>query len=252
MRAAFLFTLLAPVLAGPATSEPLTIAVASNFSATARELVGEFESTHAYNVRIVSGSSGKLYAQIVNGAPFDVFLSADAERPKRLDELGLVVPGTRRAYAIGRLVLWSRDPDVGADCVGALERANGARVAIANPDVAPYGMAAKEYLERRGLWERLQPDLVIGENVLQAFLFAAQGGATFALTAASVVDGQSTVKPSCTAPIAPGLHAAIEQQAAQLARSAKHPGAGAFMRFLGSEAARRRISRAGYLVPDKE
>lgn len=242
----FLITVSGPALAG----EPLTVAVASNFRGTAGELASTFQARTGHATRLVTGSSGKLYAQIVNGAPFDVFLSADAERPKLLEEQGLIVPGSRRVYALGRLVLWSRDPRVGDDCIGALARGDGARIAIANPDLAPYGIAAREYLEERGLWDRLQPDLLIGENVLQAFLFAARGGATFALTAASVTDNQLSIDPSCSVPVPANLYRPIEQQVVLLARSAASPGAQAFMEFLGSEDARRGISQAGYSLPE--
>jgi molybdate transport system substrate-binding protein len=236
----------------PAHAGEATVAVASNFAAAARELAADFESSTGNRLRIVVASTGKLYAQIVNGAPFDIFLSADAARPERLEQQGLVVPGSRRAYALGRLVLWSRDPAAGRDCVAYLVRSERATVAIANPELAPYGLAARQYLESLGAWDSLEGRLVYGENVMQAFLFAARGGATFALTAASIVAAADASEASCSVMVPEESHEPVVQQYVQLERSAENAAARAFAAYLRSARARRLISAAGYALPAGE
>lgn len=229
-------------------AETVTVAVASNFSETAREVGRAFESHTDHDVRIVPGSSGKLYAQIVNGAPFDVFLSADALRPKRLEAGGFASRENRRPYAIGRLVVWSRDPELdGADCLALLASPGEDRVAIANPLFAPYGFAAKEYLQRMGWWDDLVPNLVMGENISQALQFAARGGARVGLVALSQVAGLENT--SCLEYLPAASHAPIEQQVVLLDRSTGNPAALAFMQFLRAAEATTIIEAAGYGLP---
>ena len=130
-----------------ASAESLTIAVASNFRVPAEQIVASFERATGHEVRISSASTGKLYAQIISGAPFDVLLAADSDRPRLLEESGIGIHGSRQTYAIGGLVLWSRDPaNTGADCRGLLNDLGARRLAIANPKTAPYGIAARQFL----------------------------------------------------------------------------------------------------------
>ncbi len=135
------------------------MAVAANFVPPFREVAMEFEKATGHTVQVASGSSGNFYTQIKNGAPFDVFFSADSERPKLLEEEGLGVKGSRFTYAIGRLVLWSPDPNLvkGED---TLRSEKFKHLAIANPKTAPYGVAAKQAMQKLGVWETVQPRLV--------------------------------------------------------------------------------------------
>ena len=152
LRTAFLILFLFP-LDSSAEGE-LTIAVASNFQRTATAIAEEFSRATQIPVRISTGSTGKLYAQIVNGAPYDVFLAADSARPKRLEDDGVAVKGSRLTYAIGSLLLWSADSALNeGDCLKALEAGSYRRLAIANPLTAPYGLAAKEFLQAAGVFD---------------------------------------------------------------------------------------------------
>ena len=151
-----------------ALAEGAVVAVASNFRIPAESLVQVFEEQTGHSVVVTSGSTGTLYAQIVNGAPFDVLLAADAERPGRLVKSGAALPDSRFTYAVGQLVLWSADPALnGHDCAEMLQQRQFRRLAIANPDTAPYGAAARQVLERLSLWGELDDRLVVGENIAQ-------------------------------------------------------------------------------------
>lgn len=246
-RAALVLSLLAAVASGTAAGEPLTVAVASNFARPATELGRLFSRSTGHTVAFVPSSTGKLYAQIVNGAPFDVFLAADRERPRRLEESGLGVAGSRFTYALGRLVVWSRDPALaGADCRAALADPAVGRVAIANPALAPYGSAARQFLEREGLWDRLQARLVYGENISQALHFVATQNAAIGLVARSQVLDTRLPAPSCSWIVPAGLHAPIAQDAIVLSRAADNAAAAAFVRFLAGERAAGVLRRFGY------
>lgn len=233
-----------------AFAQPLTVAVASNFITPAEQLAARFEAETGNRVRLVSGSTGKLYAQITNGAPFDVFLAADAERPRRLAEEGPGVPGTVFTFAAGGLVLWSADPTLaGVDCRQALERLGDRKLAIANPATAPYGRAAQEFLQATGLWERLQPQLVYGENIAQTLQFVASGNASLGLIAASQDVDERLPSPACRWPVPSGMHAAIDQKAILLKRAGNSAAAGAFLNFLRGGEAADIMRRHGYTVP---
>jgi molybdate transport system substrate-binding protein len=237
------------MLAVAAQAETARVAVASNFLATAEALGERFEQSTKHRVEWVPGSTGKLYAQIVNGAPFDLFLAADADRPRRLEALGLAVDGSRRTYARGRLMAWSRDPAAdGSACLAALRPGVPGKVAIANPEVAPYGAAAREYLVHEGLWDDIGPRLVLGENVAQTLQFAANGGAVVALVAASqLADGGSGLPGGiCSEAVPAEGHAPIEQQLVWLRRAADNPAAAAFLDYLAGEEAGRLIEASGY------
>jgi molybdate transport system substrate-binding protein len=237
------------MLAVAVQAETARIAVASNFLATAEALGKRFEDSSQHSVEWVPGSTGMLYAQIVNGAPFDLFLAADAVRPQRLEALGLTVDGSRRTYARGRLVAWSREPAAdGSACLAALRHGVPGKVAIANPDLAPYGVAAREYLLHEGLWDDIGSRLVLGENVAQTLQFAANGGAVVALVAASQLAEGATGLPDgvCTEAVPPESHAPIDQQLVQLRRAADNPAAAAFLEYLAGAEARRLVEASGY------
>jgi molybdate transport system substrate-binding protein len=231
-------------LAPGANAGEVHVAVATNFAATARTLADAFARETGHRAVPSEGSTGKLYAQIVSGAPFEVFLSADAERPRRLEEEGRAVSGSRFTYALGRLVLWSPDP-ARVDGPDALARDDFLHLAIANPELAPYGAAAREVLEGLGLWERLQPRLVRGEDVGQTFHFVASGGAELGFVALSLVTGRDGSRWM----VAPDGHAPLEQQAVLLVRGEGDEAARAFLDFLRGDAARGTIEKAGYGLP---
>jgi molybdate transport system substrate-binding protein len=236
---------LSPVTA--AGEDVVTVAVASNFANAAAEIATAFHEDTGRRVRLSTASTGKLYAQIVNGAPFDVLLAADSERPQRLEASGVGVAGTRFTYAIGELVLWSRRA---GDCRASLEQSDTGRVAIANPVTAPYGSAARDFLNKAGLWDVVEPRLVIGENIAQALQFVATGNAELGFIARAQLGVPGLPEATCTWLVPPATHEPIEQQALLLMRAASNPGARAFLDFLRSHAARVIIRRHGYRQPE--
>lgn len=228
----------------PAQAADLRIATAANFTGTLKKLVALYEQQSGYTTAVSTGSTGKLYAQIVNGAPFDIFLAADSRRPKLLEDANLTLPGSRETYAIGKLALWSASgllkdansfPDI--DSIGYL--------AIANPRLAPYGVAARQALESMGLWKAVSPKLVRGESISQAYQFAASGNATAGFIAASQIpygNGSHWLIPE-------HLHQPLEHQLVILN---DRPAAAKFVAFLDSTEARRLIEASGYSVPGDE
>jgi molybdate transport system substrate-binding protein len=249
LRRRLVTTLLAALALPAALAEPVTVAVASNFVRPADELAAHFRALDGADLRLVSGSTGKLYAQIANGAPFDIFLAADAERPRRLVDEGLGVADSRFTFATGGLVLWSRDPALaGQDCRLALDALGERRLAIANPLTAPYGQAAKTFLQRAGLWERVRPRLVYGENIAQTLQFVASGNASLGLIAASQSVDERLPAASCRWPVPAAMHASLDQQAVLLSRAKDDRAARAFLDFLRSDDAMAIIRDHGYTV----
>jgi molybdate transport system substrate-binding protein len=246
MRPRFVVALAAVLAcaAAPARAGEVHVAVAANFVKPLRAIAEAFQQETGDRVVVSEGSTGKLYAQIANAAPFEVFLSADAERPRRLLAEGHAVAGTDFAYALGRLALWSRD----AARVQGPEALRGEfrHLAIANPELAPYGLAARETLAKLGLWDALEPRLVRGEDVGQTVQFVATGNAELGFVALSQIagnaDGSRWLVP-------PNLHAPIEQRAVLLLPGRDAPAARAFLEFLKGDAARALIEAAGYGVP---
>jgi len=236
------------LLALGANADQVTVAVATNFASPMNELETLFETTTGHEVTSVPGSTGQLYAQILNGAPYDVFVAADQERPGRLVVAALAVEGTRFTYALGQLILWTREPSLASDLsLDVFAGGEFRRVAIANPRLAPYGVAAREALEAMGLWESLQTKIVRGENVGQAFAMVETRNAELGLVALSNAVAYSGFAGSATIP--PEYYAPIRQDAILLTRGQKNAGALAFIAFLQSAAARQIISEAGYALP---
>jgi len=192
-----------------------------------------------------------LYASISNGAGYVALLAADAERPERLEQEGLGVAGTRFTYAIGGLELWSFDQRLDAgECREALETLDDEHLAIANPEVAPYGVAAKSFLESSGLWDRVEDNLVFGQNIAQTLQFVVTGNASFGLISAAQASSGDLPEPSCRWPVPDSMHAAIEQQAILLTSGAQNDAAKAYLEFLRSEQGKEIIRAYGYGVPD--
>ncbi len=222
------------------------VAIAANFTGTAKQLIKLFEQQTPHTVRASYGSTGKLYAQIVNGAPYDILLAADTARPRRLVEEGRAVADSRFTYARGKLVLWSADPLLFLDGRDFLEQGELRRLAIANPQTAPYGLAAQQALEKLGVWQRVAPRLVRGDSIAQAFQFVATSNAEAGLVAASQVKEWPHAGSQWTVPT--GLYAPIAQQAVTLKRGKENTAAAAFMRFLTGTQARKVIQQQGYAV----
>ncbi|HEY5763897.1 MAG TPA: molybdate ABC transporter substrate-binding protein [Rhodocyclaceae bacterium] len=224
------------------------MAVASNFARPAKVLVEEFEQKTGHRATIATGSTGKFYAQIRNGAPFDVLLSADSETPRRLVDERLGLAGSRMTYAIGRLVLWSARAGV-VDPQGAVLRQGQFRkLAIANPKLAPYGAAAREVLGKLNVLDIATPRLVQAENIAQAHQFVASGNAELGFVALSqvIVDGRVGAGSGWVVPSE--LHSPIRQDAVMVTEAKNNRAAAAFMDFLSTEVARRIIRNHGYEV----
>ena len=228
-----------------ARAEQALVAVATNFVSTLEALLPEFEAANDHEIRIAGGSTGKLYAQILRGAPFDAFLAADQERPKLLEAWGIAVPDSRFTYARGRLVLWSRDTQAfQTDGVETLRRARFRNLAIANPNTAPYGVAAREVLEALGLLASLESRLVMGENVGQAFAFVATESAELGLVALSGVLNQDFEGSRWDVPSE--LHTPIRQDGVLLVRGESNAAASDLLAYLQTPAAKHKISAFGY------
>ncbi len=231
--------------AGSVRAGDVSVAVASNFAAAASALETSFERKTDHQVRLVLGSTGKHYAQIRNGAPLDVLLAADGRRPMLLEEGGAAVRGSRFTYARGRLVLWSRVSGYVDGEGQVLERGDFRHLAIANPGLAPYGLAAREVLEALGLWRALERRIVRGENVAQALHFVDSGNAELGFIAASQLTAERRTEGSYWE-VPQALYSPIEQQAVLLRDGSA---ARDFLAFLGSDEGVEIITRSGYEVP---
>ena len=239
------------LLVPSANAEPVTIAVASNFIIPAGELVAAFEQSTGHAVQVSSASTGVLYAAARNGARYAALLAADSERPRRLEEEGIGVAGTRFTYAVGTLVLWSADPELaGSDCRSVLDSLGKRRLAIANPVTAPYGAAAQAFLRQAGLWDAVEGNLVFGQNIAQALQFVATRNASIGLVAASQLHSPQLPDATCQWPVPAELHPPIEQQAILLHAGRSHDAATAFLDFIRGPQGRAIIEAQGYGVPD--
>lgn len=240
-------TLLA-LLSPAAVAAAATIAVAANFTAPAQRIAADFERHSGHKLKLSFGSTGKFYSQIVHGAPFDVLLAADAATPQRLLAEGRAVAGSGYTYALGRLVLWSAQPGLVDGRGEVLRHGRYMRIAIANPKLAPYGAATQQVLQRLGLWVTVQPKLVTGENIAQAYQFVATGNADLGFVARAQLKGVAAPRGSQWQ-VPERLHDPIRQDAVLLARAADNAAARAFLDHLRSAAARAVIRDYGYGLP---
>ena len=230
-------------------SDVVSIAVASNFASTGSNLAAAFTEETGVEVRFSPGSTGKLYAQILNGAPYDIFMAADEERPLRLERRGHSVPGTRMTYAMGSLVLWSRDERLrDKDCYAALQQGDYQHLALANPDTAPYGAAARQFLIAEDLWDSVSARAVYGENISQTLQFVASGNANLGFIALAQTTTAKLPAATCSWPVPETRHAPIRQQLVLLARAADNPAARRFLEFLETAKASEIIRQHGYRV----
>ena len=209
-------------------------------------LADRFEQESGHRVTLIFGSTGKLFAQIGNGAPFDAFFAADAERPRLLENAGLAVPGSRFTYAVGKLALWSPQQGL-VDTRGEILRQGSFRhLAIANPKLAPYGAAAREVMKELGVWERMAPRLVRGENIAQAYQFVKSGNAELGFVAWSQLASRPGMVEGSHWLVPPHLHRPVEQQAVRLSHS---DAVISFFEFMLDERATSLIRSMGYETP---
>lgn len=223
-----------------------TVAVAANFAEPLRALAAVLEKTTGHRLEIVVGATGRLYAQIANGAPFDLFLAADQATVAKAESEGLTVPGSRFLYATGQLVLWSARPDL-VDKQGQVLRQDGwRRLAVANPRTAPYGAAALQTLAQLGLTQALAPRLVQGESIAQTYNFAHTGNAELAFVALSQVLEGGRLKGGSMWVVPAQYHEPIRQDAVLLKRGARNEAARALVKLMQSPAGQDLIRSFGY------
>ncbi len=230
-----------------AQADTALAAVAANFAETAETLLPLFHDQTGHDIQLTTGSTGKLYAQIGKGAPFDLLLSADAETPARLIKEGNAIRETNFTYATGQLTLWSKDADrIEGNGRKALENPQLRFVAIANPDLAPYGVAARETLQSLGLWDTLQPKIVMGQNIGQANSMVASGAAELGFVALSAVLSPRTKEKGSRWDVPQDLFTPIRQDAVLLNPGKDNAAARAFLDFLRTKKAAEVIRRFGY------
>jgi molybdate transport system substrate-binding protein len=222
------------------------VAVAANLAAPMQQLAADFARVTGHRAVLAPGSTGKFYAQVRNGAPFEVLLAADDETPLRLEREGLAVPGTRFTYATGRLVLWSARSGVVDPQGEVLRQPPAGRLAMADPRVAPYGAAAMETLTGLGVLAAWRPHLVQGESIGQAFQFVASGNATLGFIALSQVMADGRIARGSWWVVPERLHRPLRQDAVLLLRGKDNPAAAALLAYLRSDAARAMLRGYGY------
>lgn len=242
------FSALVAPLSSTAFADQANIAVAANFTDAAREVAKRFEAETGHTVKISYGSTGKLYAQIAHGAPFDAFLAADVERPIKAEAEGLAVANTRFIYAKGKLVLWSAEPGLLTEYqVPKLQ--NFKRIAIANPKTAPYGVAARQVMEHIGAWPEVKNKLVRGDSIAQTFQFVATENALLGFVANSQLIAWKQAGSSWEIPA--DFYEPIEQAAVLLEKGRENAAAIAFLEFLKSQTVQETIMAFGYGVDSK-
>lgn len=240
-----LFILLQGVIAPAGFAEQIRVAVASNFLKPMKAISKKFEASSGNRVVISSGSSGRFYAQIKNGAPYDLFFSADQEKPLKLEKEGLTVPGFNMTYATGTLVLWSAKQNY-FKTDERLKSGKFSRLALANPKLAPYGLAAKEVLERLGLTSSVKSKKVNAENIAQTFQFVISGNADLGFVARSQLMDLNEGKVGSQWIIPTDLHQPIKQNLVVLKRAENKKAAREFYEYMKSDATKGLIQSFGY------
>jgi len=234
-----------------ADAQEIRVAAAADLKFALDELGAQFAKQTGRRINVSYGSSGNFFAQIQNGAPFDVLLSADIEYPRKVEAAGLAEPGTLYEYAVGRIVIWMRS-DVRVDLARlgwkALLEPGVERIAIANPEHAPYGRAAVAALRSAGIYEQVRRRLVYGDNIAQAAQFAASGNAQAGILALSLASSPS-MSDGKRWEIPANMHPAIDQGAVILKSAKDKEGARAFLAFLKSDAGRKILESYGFTLP---
>ena len=244
LRFTVLFGLLLASLGTKA--ETTLVAVAANFTKPMTEIAAEFEKATGHTAKLSFGSSGKFVSQMENGAPFEIFLSADESNPIKLEQSGAAVAGSRFVYALGKLVLWSATPGFVDEQGAVLGNGNFKHLALADPKLAPYGAAAVEVLKNMGLSEKLQPLLVQGENIAQTQQFVSTGNAELGFIALSQVIDNGKIGSGSGWIVPSDRYAPIKQAAVLLNLGAENPAAKALLDYLKSAPALAIIEKYGY------
>lgn len=249
MFIAFVILLSCPLNA--LAAEEITVAAASDLNFAFKELVGEYEKTTGNHVKLSLGSSGNFYSQIQNGAPFDLYFSADIGYPKKLEEAGLTVPGSLYRYAVGRIVLWTshesrRDVSKGLE---ALRDQSIKKIAIANPKHAPYGRAAVAAMEHFKIYDQVKDRLVLGENISQAAQFIESGACEIGIVALSLALAPAMHAKGTYWEIPAEAHPPLEQGAVILKTSKQQDAARRFLEFMQSDKGQEIMTRYGFTIP---
>ena len=234
-----------------AVAEVITIAAASDLNFAFREIATEYENTTGNHVRLTLGSSGNFYAQIQNGAPFDLYFSADISYPKKLEEAGLVVPGSFYQYAVGRIVLWA-GKESHLDLPKGLEILREPaikKIAIANPKHAPYGRAAVAAMEYFKVYDQVKDRLILGENISQAAQFIESGACDIGIIALSLAAAPAMKSKGTYWEVPAEAHPALEQGAVILKQSKNQEAARAFLEFIKGPNGQENMKRYGFVVP---
>lgn len=236
-------------LSGAVRAEVALVAVAANFAEVMERLERDFERQSPHALTVTSGSTGKLYAQIAAGAPFDVLLAANQTYPARLESAGLAIRGSRFTYASGRLALWSADATrIAGDGAAVLRRGDFRRLAMANPELAPYGVAARELLEALNLFDGLRDRIVMGENIGQTYAMVATGNAELGLVARSYVMSERNAAAGSHWDVPPHYHSPVRQDAVLLTRAEDNSAARDLLAYLRRPDVREVIRAYGYDV----
>ena len=248
MRKSFVWTFLFVAYATNLRAEEALVAVAANFSAPMQQISASFQKDTGHQLKMSFGATGGIYAQIKNGGPFDVFLSADQITPQKLEAEGLGVAATRFNYATGQLVLWSKQDGLVDEKGQVLRGKNIQRIALANPKLAPYGVAAWEAMTALGLLEELKPKMVQGDNIAQTYQFVSTQNAQVGFVALSQVfaNGQLTSGSAWIVP--PHLYKPIRQDVILLKNGKDNLAAKAFLIYLKGEKAKAVMKSYGYLT----
>jgi len=228
-------------------ADEISIAVASNFTYALQNLAADFKLSTGHKLRISSASSGKLFAQIIHGAPYDIFLSADEKRADLLIKKLKASNDSAHVYALGKLVLLSHIEDA-ENCMNVLNSTQLNRLAIANPKIAPYGMAAEQVLQKLGLWQPLQSRIVMGENIAQTFQFVFTKNAQAGFVARSMLTMGREIDAACIWDVPAGMYSPIKQKMVLLNKARDKESAQAFLRYMKSAQAKEIIKAAGYDV----
>ncbi|MES2000256.1 MAG: molybdate ABC transporter substrate-binding protein [Pseudomonadota bacterium] len=232
--------------AGSASADEVQVAVAANFTAPMKTIAADFEKATGHKAALSFGATGKFYAQIKNGAPFDILLAADDATPAKLEKENLGVAGSRFTYAIGKLVLWSAKPGFVDDQGEVLRKGGFGHIALANPKLAPYGAAAVEVMTKLGLMSALEPKFVQGENIAQTYQFVSTGNAELGFVALSQVYEGGKLKSGSGWIVPSAMHSPIRQDAVLLSRAKGNLAAEALLKYLKSDKARAVIKAYGY------
>jgi molybdate transport system substrate-binding protein len=249
MRKSSILVILLAAYATILRAEEAVIAVAANFSAPMQQIASLFQKDTGHTMKLSFGATGAIYAQIKNGAPFDVFLSADQSTAQKLALEGLAVPNSRFTYATGQLALWSKQKDL-VDGNGQILKSNSIqRIAVANPKLAPYGAAALETITRLGLLNELQPKLVQGDNISQTYQFVFTQNAPIGFVASSQIYANDAITSGSAWIVPSHLYKPIAQDAILLRKGSDNAAAKALLLYLKGDKARQIIKSYGYLVP---